>query len=83
MFRQFNEYDFNKAEKLLGEVQKKIASMESYSIKFKAQSMTSSDMKTLEMMLEMILIGRDVVNEMALATKAISILERQKVVTTA
>ena len=83
MFEQFNEYNFNKAEKLLGEVEKKISSMENKSIKFKTYSMTRSDMETLEMMLEMILSGRDAVNEMALATKAINILEKQKVVTTA
>lgn len=74
------QYNQQRAVELLSEVEEKLSTMEHSSIRFKGNTMTRSDMDTLEMMLEMVLRGVDAVNEMALATDTIELMKKQGVV---
>ena len=74
------QYNQERAVELLSEVEEKLSTMEHSSIRFKGNTMTRSDMDTLEMMLEMVLRGVDAVNEMALATDTIELMKKQGVV---
>lgn len=74
------QYNQQRAVELLSEVEEKLSTMEHNSIRFKGNTMTRSDMDTLEMMLEMVLRGVDAVNEMALATDTIELMKKQGIV---
>ena len=74
------QYNQQRAVELLSEVEEKLSTMENHSVRFKGNTMTRSDMDTLEMMLEMVLRGIDAVNEMALATDTIELMKKQGVV---
>ena len=76
---KLGQYNLQKAVELLWEVEEKLSTMEHSSIRFKGSTMTRSDMDTLKMMLEMVLEGVDVVNQMPLAIDTIELMKEQGV----
>lgn len=76
---KLGQYNLQKAVELLWEVEEKLSTMEHSSIRFKGNTMTRSDMDTLKMMLEMVLEGVDVVNQMPLAIDTIELMKKQGV----
>lgn len=76
---KLGQYNLQKAVELLWQVEEKLSTMEHNSIRFKGRTMTRSDMDTLKMMLEMVLEGVDVVNQMPLAIDTIELMKEQGV----
>lgn len=76
---RLGQYNLQKAVELLWQVEEKLSTMEHNSIRFKGSTMTRSDMDTLKMMLEMVLEGVDVVNQMLLNTDTIELMKEQGV----
>lgn len=76
---RLGQYNLQKAVELLWQVEEKLSTMEHNSIRFKGSTMTRSDMDTLKMMLEMVLEGVDVVNQMPLAIDTIELMKEQGV----
>ena len=76
---RLGQYNLQKAVELLWQVEEKLSTMEHNSIRFKGSTMTRSDMDTLKMMLEMVLEGVDVVNQVPLAIDTIELMKEQGV----